>query len=62
MTTPDEEIPAAEHKLRQAFEALIKYLDGPESKQRDIELHRRCPLLPVRTDTTDTVFTGTAAN
>jgi hypothetical protein len=41
MTTLDEEITAAEHKLRQAFEALIHYLDRPDSEPRDIKLHCR---------------------
>lgn len=41
MTTLDEEITAAEQKLRQAFAALIEYLDRPDSEPRDIKLHRR---------------------
>lgn len=41
MPTPEEEIMSAEHKLRQSFEALIKYLDRPDSEPPDIKLHRR---------------------
>jgi len=41
MTIFDEEIEFAEHKLRQSFEALIRYLDRPDSEAPDIKLHRR---------------------
>lgn len=41
MTIFDEEIKSAEHKLRQSFEALIRYLDRPDSEPRDVKLHRR---------------------
>jgi outer membrane lipopolysaccharide assembly protein LptE/RlpB len=41
MTTFDEELRAAEYKMRQAFEALVKYLDRPDSNPPDIKLHRR---------------------
>lgn len=41
MATLDEEVLAAEHKLRQAFEAVTKYLDRPDSDPHDIKLHRR---------------------
>ena len=41
MTTFDEELRSAEHKMRQAFEALVKYLDRPDSDPPDIKLHRR---------------------
>jgi len=41
MTSLDEEITTAEHKLRQAFEALTEYLDRPDSEPRDVRLHRR---------------------
>jgi hypothetical protein len=41
MTTLHDELIAAEHKMRQAFEALVKYLDRPDSEAPDIKLHRR---------------------
>jgi len=41
MTTFDEELRSAEYKRRQAFEALVKYLDRPDSNPPDIKLHRR---------------------
>jgi hypothetical protein len=41
MTMLEEEIRSAEHKLRQSFEALIRYLDRPDSEAPDIKLHRR---------------------
>lgn len=41
MTTSDEELKSAEHKMRQAFEALAKYLDRPDSDLPEIKLHRR---------------------
>ena len=41
MATFDEEIRSSEHKMRQAFEALIKYLDRPDSDPPDIKLHHR---------------------
>jgi hypothetical protein len=40
MTTFDEELKSAEHKMRQAFEALVN-LDRPDSDPPDIKLHRR---------------------
>ena len=41
MTTLAEELRSAEHKPRQSFEALIKYLDRPDNELPDIKLHRR---------------------
>lgn len=41
MTTLGDELISAEHNLRQAFEALIKYLDRPDSEPPDIKLHRQ---------------------
>ncbi len=41
MPTFDEELTSAEHKMRQAFETLVKYLDRPVSDPLDIKLHRR---------------------
>jgi hypothetical protein len=41
MTTFDEELRSAEYKMRQAFEALVKYVDRPDSETPDIKLHRR---------------------
>jgi len=41
MPTFDEELTSAEHKMRQAFETLVKYLDRPDSDPLDIKLHRR---------------------
>lgn len=41
MTTFDEELRSAEHKMRQAFEALLRYLDRPDAEPPDIKVHRR---------------------
>jgi hypothetical protein len=41
MKTFDEELMSAEHKLRHAFEALVKYLDRPDSDPPDTRLHGR---------------------
>ena len=46
MTTFDEELRSAEHKTRQAFEALVKYLDRPDSRPPDIKLQRRLLVKP----------------
>jgi len=41
MATLDEEMKAAEHRMRKAFELLVKYLDRPDSEPSDMKLHRR---------------------
>ncbi len=41
MSTLDDELITAEHKLRQAFEALMKYVDRPDSEPPDTRLHRQ---------------------
>jgi len=37
----DDDLISAEHKRRQAFEALINYIDRPDLEPPDIRLHRR---------------------
>ena len=41
MATLDDDLISAEHKLRQAFEALINYIDRPDLEPPEIRLHRR---------------------
>jgi hypothetical protein len=41
MTTSDEETKVAEQRMRQAYDALIAYVERPESQPTDIKLHRR---------------------
>jgi hypothetical protein len=41
MATLDEEIKAAEKRMRQAYDALIEYVQRPASQPTDIKLHRR---------------------
>jgi hypothetical protein len=41
MATFDDEIKATEKKLRQAYNALIEYVERPASQPVDIKLHRR---------------------
>jgi hypothetical protein len=41
MTRSDEEIKVAEQRMRQAYDALIAYVDRPKSQPTDIKLHRR---------------------
>jgi len=41
MATLDEEIRDAEKRLRQAYDALMEYVDRPASQPTDIKLHRR---------------------
>jgi len=41
MATLDEEIRDAEKRLRQAYDALMEYVDRPASQPVDIRLHRR---------------------
>ncbi len=41
MATLEEEIKAAEEKLRQAYDAHMAYVDRPESETTDIKRHRR---------------------
>jgi len=41
MATLDDEIKAAEKKMRQAYDALIEYVERPASQPADIKLHRR---------------------
>jgi len=41
MATLDEEIKAAEKQMRQAYDALIEYVERPASQPVDIRLHRR---------------------
>jgi hypothetical protein len=40
MATLDDEIKAAEKKMRQAYDALIEYVERPVSQPADIRLHR----------------------
>ena len=41
MATLDDEIKTAEKKMRQAYDALIEYVERPTSQAADIKLHRR---------------------
>jgi hypothetical protein len=41
MATLDDELKAAEKKMRQAYDALIEYVERPASQPADIKLHRR---------------------
>ncbi len=41
IATLDDDLISAEHKRRQAFEALINYIDRPDLEPPDIRLHRR---------------------
>jgi len=41
MATSDEEMKVAEQRMRQAYDALIAYVERPESQPTDIKLHRR---------------------
>ena len=41
MATLDEEIKAAEEKMRRAYAALIAYVNRSESEPTDIKLHCR---------------------
>ncbi len=41
MATLEEEIRAAEEKMRQAYAALMAYISRPESEPTDIKLHHR---------------------
>ena len=41
MATLDEEIKAAEKRMREAYDALIEYVERPPSQPADIGLHRR---------------------
>ena len=41
MATFEDELTTAEHRLRQAFEALARYLDRPDSELPDVKLHHR---------------------
>jgi hypothetical protein len=40
MATLDQEIKAAEKRMRQAYDALIEYVERPASQSTDIKLHR----------------------
>ena len=40
MATLDDEIKTAEKKMRQAYDALIEYVERPGSQPADIKLHR----------------------
>jgi len=40
MATLDDEVKAAEKKMRQAYDALIEYVDRPSSQSADTKLHR----------------------
>jgi hypothetical protein len=41
MAILDEEIKVAEKRMRQAYDALIAYIDRPPSQPSDIKLHHR---------------------
>ena len=41
MATSDEEMKVAEQRMRQAYDALIEYVERPASQPADIKLHRR---------------------
>ena len=41
MATHEEEIKAAERRMRQTYDALIAYVDRPASQPADIKLHRK---------------------
>ena len=41
MAKLDDEIKAAEKKMRQAYDALIEYVERPAFQPADIKLHRR---------------------